>query len=74
MTEADLNAKLEQLKDEIEDAEIKINILRIRVNVKEALEKQIQLLSELSEKNHFPEEVGRMSLAMCEIADRLLNL
>ncbi len=41
------------------------------LSAKEALEKQLQLLSERSEKVTSPNDLATLSLAMCEVTDRL---
>lgn len=39
--------------------------------VKEILGRQLELLAEVSKKTSKPEELPELSMAMCEIADRL---
>lgn len=42
--------------------------------VKEILGKQLQLLAEVSKKTSKPENLAELSAAMCEIADRLVEV
>lgn len=45
-----------------------------KAEVKEILEKQLQVLSEDSAMNHYGETPSAITHAMCELADRIISM